>query len=69
MGDTPEPRREDTNCMCGHEGPDGKGEHVGPPYCSLLKRKTCVHPGCNCKGFGTTEDAVRFIMDTRLGGP
>jgi hypothetical protein len=62
-------------CLCGHPGPDGQGDHTGPPWCEPMKRKTCVHPDClakkfgPCKGFATIKDAVDFITDERLGGP
>ena len=60
---------EDIECMCGHKGPDREGEHTGVPYAAGMKRCTCVHPGCNCKGFATVEDVAGFMTDENLGGP
>ena len=59
---------EDIVCLCGHEGPDRQGEHVGPEIPAPSKRLGCTHPGCICKGFGTLQAAVNFITDTRVGG-
>jgi hypothetical protein len=60
---------QDVVCMCGHQGPDRKGEHVGAEIPAPSKRLACTHPGCNCKGFGNLQASVNFIMDERLGGP
>jgi len=60
---------EDIVCMCGHQGPDRQGEHIGSEIPAPSKRLACTHPGCNCKGFGNLKASVDFIMDTRLGGP
>ena len=65
----------DPLCLCRHLGPDGEGDHTGPPWCEPMKRKTCVHPECQakkfgpCKGFGTLKSATDFIMDESFGGP
>lgn len=69
----PDPR--DPECMCGHQGPNGKGMHTGAPWCEPLKKNTCVHPDClaqrfgPCKGFCNIAGAMGFLMDERLGGP
>jgi hypothetical protein len=63
------PSKDDPMCGCGHLGPDRQGEHTGAPWCELMKRATCTHPGCICKGFGNRRAALDFLMDERLGGP
>lgn len=56
-------------CLCGHQGPDREGEHLGAEIPAPSRRLGCTHPGCNCKGFGSLQDAVNFITDERFGGP
>ena len=60
---------EEVMCMCGHQGPDRQGEHIGAEIPAPSKRLACTHEGCNCKGFGNLQASVNFIMDERLGGP
>lgn len=59
---------QDIVCLCGHPGPDRQGDHTGAQIPAPSKRLACIYEGCNCKGFGTLQASVDFIMDTRLGG-